>query len=82
MPALKKLIKQLPPKQAALLGYLMQFLHTLLEFTVHNGTTVDKLGKSFGIYLLRPQGFRPDGGKKAALLVATLVKNYTDLFSS
>lgn len=79
IPSLKKLLQQLPAKQITLLTYLIQFLHTLLEFSSHNGVTVQKLGKSFGIFLLRPQGFRPDGGKKAGLLVETLLQNYDEL---
>lgn len=79
LPAFKKLLKQLPKKQVVLLSYLMQFLHTLLKYSAHNGSTVATIGKAFGIFLLRPQGFRPDGGKKAALLVETLLMNYDEL---
>ena len=81
VPALKSLIQLLPVKQRSLLTYLVQFLHTLLNHSKRNGTTAEKLGKAFGIFLLRPQGFRPEGGKKASMVVTAILGHAEELLS-
>ena len=80
-PALRKLMQQLPSKQTALLSYLLQFLHSLLKYSAQNGATVEKLAKAFGIFLLRPQGFKPEGGKKAGLVVESLLRHCDELLT-
>jgi hypothetical protein len=57
----------------------MRFLNTVLQHSQYNGATVEKLGKAFGIFLLRPQGFRPDGGKKASLVIEALISFHADV---
>ena len=72
-------MQQLPPNQRSLLAYVMHFLSRLLQHATANTLTAEKLGKAFGIYLLRPQGFRPEGGKKASMVVEAILRHCSEL---
>eukprot|EP00658_Telonema_sp_P-2_P030172 TRINITY_DN22842_c0_g1_i3.p1 TRINITY_DN22842_c0_g1~~TRINITY_DN22842_c0_g1_i3.p1 ORF type:complete len:259 (-),score=62.22 TRINITY_DN22842_c0_g1_i3:262-1038(-) len=77
---LSKLIDKLPTKNRSLLDYFLCFLYQLSAGSGSNHMSAQHAARTFGIFFLRPQGFNPNGGAKAARLVETLLANYTHLF--
>ena len=79
--ALRKLVNKMPKQNRSMLSYLVTFLYDLATLSDHNGMTPKKSGQAFGIFILRPKGFKPEGGSKAVQLVQIFILKYNEIFT-